>query len=206
MWKLVAIYAPILGAVLIAGSLTIDEYHNWYDCLAGAIIGTVMAFSAYRMVYAAIWDSRFNHIPLTRLEPFSPNGSGSWESTMWTRKAGFGGAGYGRHRYGNRDTIEDGNIAGANDAAAYNNDMIDGRNGYGSGHHPGGNIGTDDSTVYESKPEYNTPVRHETTNSNTYNDPLANVTHVNEDRRNSRSIGRRPVGSNNYSGRTDHIV
>lgn len=30
MWKLVAIYAPILGAVLIGGALTIDEFHNWY--------------------------------------------------------------------------------------------------------------------------------------------------------------------------------
>lgn len=39
MWKLIAIYAPILGATLIAGALTIDEYHNWYDRLAGAIIG-----------------------------------------------------------------------------------------------------------------------------------------------------------------------
>jgi diacylglycerol diphosphate phosphatase/phosphatidate phosphatase len=31
MWKLVATYAPVLGATLIAGTLTIDEYHNWYD-------------------------------------------------------------------------------------------------------------------------------------------------------------------------------
>jgi diacylglycerol diphosphate phosphatase/phosphatidate phosphatase len=36
MWKLVAIYAPILGACLIGGALTIDEYHNWYDVFAGA--------------------------------------------------------------------------------------------------------------------------------------------------------------------------
>lgn len=28
MWKMVVIYIPILGAVLIAGALTIDEYHN----------------------------------------------------------------------------------------------------------------------------------------------------------------------------------
>jgi hypothetical protein len=26
MWKLIVIYAPILGAVLIGGALTIDEY------------------------------------------------------------------------------------------------------------------------------------------------------------------------------------
>lgn len=29
MWKLIVIYAPILGAVLIGGALTIDEFHNW---------------------------------------------------------------------------------------------------------------------------------------------------------------------------------
>lgn len=58
MWKLIALWAPILGACLITGALTIDEYHNWYDCLAGAVIGSVMATSAYRMTYASIWDFR----------------------------------------------------------------------------------------------------------------------------------------------------
>jgi hypothetical protein len=58
MWKLIALYAPLLGACLIGGALTIDEYHNWYDILAGAIIGTVFAFSSYRMVYASVWDFR----------------------------------------------------------------------------------------------------------------------------------------------------
>jgi len=29
MWKIIALYAPILGACLIGGSLSIDEYHNW---------------------------------------------------------------------------------------------------------------------------------------------------------------------------------
>lgn len=93
-WKLIAVYAPVLAACLIAGSLTIDEFHNWYDCLAGAIIGSVFAISAYRMVYASVWDFRFNHIPLTRHTPFSygagPAGAGGFESTVFTRKAGWG--------------------------------------------------------------------------------------------------------------------
>ncbi|KAI1411750.1 acid phosphatase/Vanadium-dependent haloperoxidase [Hypoxylon sp. FL1857] len=66
MWKLILLYCPILGAVLVCGSLTVDESHNWYDILAGGTIGTVFAFSAYRMVYASIWDWRINHIPLNR--------------------------------------------------------------------------------------------------------------------------------------------
>jgi diacylglycerol diphosphate phosphatase / phosphatidate phosphatase len=94
MWKLIATYAPLLGATLITGALTIDEFHNWYDCLAGAIIGSVMAISAYRMVYASVFDFRFNHIPLTRHTPFSYGagapGAGGFETAVWTRKAGWG--------------------------------------------------------------------------------------------------------------------
>jgi diacylglycerol diphosphate phosphatase/phosphatidate phosphatase len=93
-WKLIAVYAPVLAACLIAGSLTIDEFHNWYDCLAGAVIGSVFAISAYRMVYASVWDFRFNHIPLTRHTPFSYGagaaGAGGFESAVFTRKAGWG--------------------------------------------------------------------------------------------------------------------
>jgi len=89
MWKLVATYAPVLGATLIAGALTIDEFHNWYDCLAGAIIGTVMAFSSYRMVYAGIWDWRVNHIPLNRAVPFNL-AEAELSHAVFTRKAGWG--------------------------------------------------------------------------------------------------------------------
>jgi len=67
-WKFVIFYAPLLGAVLISASLTIDHYHHWYDILAGAIIGTMFAFGSYRFQYASIWDYRFNHIPLPRIE------------------------------------------------------------------------------------------------------------------------------------------
>jgi membrane-associated phospholipid phosphatase len=66
-WKFVLFYAPILGAVLIAGSLTIDHYHHWYDILAGAMIGIIFAFGSYRFQYASVWDYRFNHIPLPRI-------------------------------------------------------------------------------------------------------------------------------------------
>jgi membrane-associated phospholipid phosphatase len=94
MWKLIAVYAPILGACLIGGALTIDAFHNWYDCLAGAVIGTVMAFSAYRMCYAAVWDWRYNHIPLNRYSAFSyldPELAGA----TFTHKAGWGTSGAG---------------------------------------------------------------------------------------------------------------
>jgi diacylglycerol diphosphate phosphatase/phosphatidate phosphatase len=103
MWKLIAIYAPVLGSTLIAGALTIDEYHNWYDCVAGAIIGTVMAFSSYRMVYASIWDWRTNHIPLNRAVPFSGPGA-ELGNAVFTRKVGWGSGNFESNnvlRYGN---------------------------------------------------------------------------------------------------------
>jgi len=94
MWKIIALYAPILGACLIGGSLSIDEYHNWYDILAGAVIGTIMAFSSYRMVYASVWDFRFNHIPLLRHAPFvygaGPSSFDGFHDVVFTRKAGWG--------------------------------------------------------------------------------------------------------------------
>ncbi|KAF4985308.1 hypothetical protein FDECE_16656 [Fusarium decemcellulare] len=89
MWKLIVIYAPILGACLIGGALTIDEFHNWYDVFAGAAIGTAMAFSAYRMTYAAIWDWRFNHIPLNRGAPFMYDRA-ELVDAVFTHRAGWG--------------------------------------------------------------------------------------------------------------------
>lgn len=112
MWKLVALYAPVLGAVLIGGALTIDEYHNWYDVFAGAVIGTMMAFSAYRMTYASIWDWRFNHIPLNRGAAFSYGYQGVENmDAVFTRKAGWGthGSTPGGHGIGHpRNTVGSG--------------------------------------------------------------------------------------------------
>ncbi|KAK8850551.1 hypothetical protein IAR55_004469 [Kwoniella newhampshirensis] len=65
-WKMILTIAPILGASLIAASLTVDEFHNWYDCLGGAVTGTFCAIVAYRKTFAALWDFRFNHILLPR--------------------------------------------------------------------------------------------------------------------------------------------
>ncbi|KAK4134945.1 putative lipid phosphate phosphatase 1 [Trichocladium antarcticum] len=91
MWKLAVTYMPLLGACLVAGALTVDEFHHWYDLLAGATIGTVMAFSAYRMTYAAVWDWRYNHIPLHRNAPFMYARDWDLGGPTFTRKAGWGG-------------------------------------------------------------------------------------------------------------------
>ncbi|KAL2137243.1 hypothetical protein VTI74DRAFT_6454 [Chaetomium olivicolor] len=138
MWKLAAVYAPILGACLIAGALTIDEFHHWYDLLAGAAIGTVMAFSSYRMVYAAIWDWRWNHIPLNRLTPFMYGGGAELEGATFTRRAGWGNVG---SVPGAKNGYHDGLHGGAHNGV---------HNGYhnGGGHHvapvPPAHRGADD--------------------------------------------------------------
>lgn len=97
VWKLAAVYAPVLGACLIGGALTIDEFHHWYDILAGAVIGTVMAFSAYRMTFASVWDWRWNHVPLSRVDglPFDHSPWQQYAGSTFTRRAGWGHGGFG---------------------------------------------------------------------------------------------------------------
>jgi len=65
-WKMIMFFSPILGATLIAGALTIDKFHNWYDVVAGGIIGTATAIVAFRQTFASVWDFRFNHLLLPR--------------------------------------------------------------------------------------------------------------------------------------------
>jgi len=125
MWKLIAVYAPVLAACLIAGALTIDEFHNWYDCVAGATIGTVFAFSSYRMVYASVWDFRFNHIPLSRSQSFTySDGQTEYQGfrdAIWTRKAGWG-------------DLESGMASGAPFDATSNFGGLSSGYGHGHGH------------------------------------------------------------------------
>ncbi|KAL6879270.1 phosphatidic acid phosphatase type 2/haloperoxidase [Trichoderma novae-zelandiae] len=142
MWKLVAVYAPILGATLIGGALTIDEFHNWYDVFAGAVIGTVMAFSAYRMTYAAIWDWRFNHIPLNRGVAFPYTaGNGDLFDSTFTRRVGWGtesfaGAGYGSGGVHGTNGVNGANGAHGKVGNGYGNNGFD--NGYQHGYHNDG--------------------------------------------------------------------
>ncbi|KAL7791376.1 phosphatidic acid phosphatase type 2/haloperoxidase [Trichoderma ceciliae] len=147
MWKLIVLYAPILGAVLIGGALTIDEFHNWYDIIAGAIIGTAMAFSGYRMTYAAIWDWRFNHIPLNRGVAFPYTvGNGDLFGATFTRRVGWGSEGLSEnnnnnkvaHGYGSRQNGYDNNGAGAVSGGTYANasPTVPRRAVGGTTHHP----------------------------------------------------------------------
>lgn len=136
VWKLAAVYAPVLGACLIGGALTIDEFHNWYDILAGATIGTVMALSAYRMTFASIWDWRWNHVPLSRVDGFPYQAGGGYGLRgTFTRRAGWGHA----TGLGSSSVLEKGQHHHHQDTAAVGNG-IGHHNGHGAvgdglGHH-----------------------------------------------------------------------
>jgi hypothetical protein len=92
-WWLALLFAPLLGAVLQACVLSIDQAHNWYDILAGALIGTATAFASYRVMYASVFDWRYDHIPLKRTKVFdyiTGIGPGYMERDVFVKKLGWG--------------------------------------------------------------------------------------------------------------------
>ncbi|KAK0392046.1 hypothetical protein NLU13_1544 [Sarocladium strictum] len=94
-WKLAATLIPLLGALMIACSLTIDAAHNWYDIVAGSMIGILTSLAAYRASYAAIWDWRYNHLALQRREAFlysaGSEDEDGYKGHTVTRSVGWGG-------------------------------------------------------------------------------------------------------------------
>ncbi|KAK4198295.1 phosphatidic acid phosphatase type 2/haloperoxidase [Triangularia verruculosa] len=98
---LVLLTAPVLGATLMATCLTVDQAHHWYDILAGSIIGIGTSVACYRLVYAAVWDWRWNHVPLKRVKAFGYEMEGDrllpgYHKATWTKKLGWGRKGRGR--------------------------------------------------------------------------------------------------------------
>jgi membrane-associated phospholipid phosphatase len=63
-WKFVLFVAPLCIAFLIAGSKVRDGWHHPVDVVFGALVGTLFAHWAYRMVYRSVYDWRTNHIPM----------------------------------------------------------------------------------------------------------------------------------------------
>ncbi|GAA5911086.1 hypothetical protein JCM6882_006872 [Rhodosporidiobolus microsporus] len=88
-WKMIAFFAPLLGAFLISGALTIDEYHNWYDLVVGGFIGSFCALASYRMSYASVWDFRFNHLPLPRTPPLASHSTWAYSTARFPYDVSF---------------------------------------------------------------------------------------------------------------------
>lgn len=65
-WKLFVVFSPILAATVLSLTRLLDYTHQWYDILAGSLIGIMFAFAAYRMHYCSIFDPENNHTLLPR--------------------------------------------------------------------------------------------------------------------------------------------
>lgn len=90
---LALLFTPLLGATLMACALSVNQAHNWYDILVGALIGTVASFASYRCLYAAVWDWRYNHIPLmgrTVVDYAASLTPEHMEHAVWVRRLGWG--------------------------------------------------------------------------------------------------------------------
>ncbi|RXW22244.1 hypothetical protein EST38_g3618 [Candolleomyces aberdarensis] len=143
-WKMVLFFAPLLGATLISGALTIDAYHNWYDVVAGGIIGTACALVAFRQTFASILDFRFNHILLPRAtslahrQPFitshgapyytyQPGQQFASHDLPFTREGGWG------HGGGEQSTGAPGDASAFNVATGFGGSGAGGTSGLGYG-------------------------------------------------------------------------
>jgi diacylglycerol diphosphate phosphatase/phosphatidate phosphatase len=65
-WKMLFFVLPWLIASALAMSKVADYWHHPSDVFAGALLGTLIAHIAYRMVYKGVYNSRVNHIPRER--------------------------------------------------------------------------------------------------------------------------------------------
>ncbi|KAK7744690.1 hypothetical protein SLS62_010109 [Diatrype stigma] len=73
---IVALLLPLLAACLVCASLAADHSHHGRDLVAGAAIGALCALVAFRARYAALWDYRYNHVPLNRTRAYGYGNSG----------------------------------------------------------------------------------------------------------------------------------
>ena len=54
--------APLLGAILVAVSRTMDNRHHWQDVLVGSLLGIAVAFVTYRGYYPPL-SHEHAHLP-----------------------------------------------------------------------------------------------------------------------------------------------
>ena len=66
-WKLLLVIAPLLLATYLSSTLVLGYHHHACDVCFGALIGWVMAFLGYQMVFKAISDGRWNTVPYLKL-------------------------------------------------------------------------------------------------------------------------------------------
>ncbi|KAF3936392.1 hypothetical protein ABW19_dt0201679 [Dactylella cylindrospora] len=75
--------------MLMAGAISIDMSHHWYDILAGAILGSCIALLCYKNTYAAVFNYRRNHIPLSNTRRMSKERLDMLEERYYDTRLGF---------------------------------------------------------------------------------------------------------------------
>ncbi|CAL3972574.1 unnamed protein product [Diplocarpon coronariae] len=81
LWVFAATKTPLLLASLNASSIYISYQHHAYEIFIGMLLGLISGVLGYRSTYAAIFDSRYNHIPLP---PFGARiSAAAYHPVMW---------------------------------------------------------------------------------------------------------------------------
>lgn len=62
------VFLPVLFATYLTSTLVLGYHHHGYDVIFGSLIGIVMAFFSYRMMFCSIHDPRWNTVPRRRFE------------------------------------------------------------------------------------------------------------------------------------------
>jgi membrane-associated phospholipid phosphatase len=71
------VVAPLFFATYLSSTLVLGYHHHWHDVAFGALIGWIMAFLGYRMVFMAVIDGEWNIIPYLKLADVEGDRSGS---------------------------------------------------------------------------------------------------------------------------------
>ena len=82
-WRMLFVIAPLLLATYMSATLVLGYHHHGYDVVVGALIGSVMAFFGYRMVFHGVWNPRWNTLPIVR----NVQDSGGDESIEMSRQS-----------------------------------------------------------------------------------------------------------------------
>nr|OQO29752.1 hypothetical protein B0A51_02299 [Rachicladosporium sp. CCFEE 5018] len=90
-WRMLFVIAPLLLASYLVSTLVLGYHHHGYDVIAGSIIGWIMAFLGYRMVFMGVLDARWNCVPYLRLRIGDVDGEDEHEP---------------RERFGSGDTLQ----------------------------------------------------------------------------------------------------
>jgi diacylglycerol diphosphate phosphatase / phosphatidate phosphatase len=68
LWHMLVFWMPVTLAMWLGASKSLDGHHFHKDVVFGAVLGTLTAFCAYRARYGAVFNWRYNHVPLSNVE------------------------------------------------------------------------------------------------------------------------------------------